>query len=112
MRKNISQDEVLNKGTRVLTIDDTIQCATTFYIIREKVPELMDYFIQVQVFPSASGGGEAMARAFGVPFLGRLPLDQKMTHSCEEGKSFLEEYPNSVAAPAFEKIVQGIFEHC
>jgi hypothetical protein len=61
----------------------------------------------MDVFPSTSGGGEAMAKAFNVPFLGRLPLDDKMTGSCEEGVSFLEEYPNSVAAPAFSKIVDG-----
>lgn len=57
--------------------------------------------------PAASGGGEAMAKKFNVPFLGRLPLDNKMTGACEEGVSFLEEYPDSVAAPAFSKIVQG-----
>jgi hypothetical protein len=48
-----------------------------------------------------------MAKAFKVPFLGRLPLDNKMTGACEEGVSFLEEYPDSVAAPAFSKIVEG-----
>jgi nitrogenase subunit NifH len=62
----------------------------------------------MQVFPTASGGGEALATSIGVPFLGRLPLDEKMTGSCEEGLSFLEEYPDSEAAPAFEKIVTGL----
>ena len=62
----------------------------------------------MDVFPAASGGGEAMAKAFNVPFLGRLPLDEKMTKSCEEGVSFLEEYPDSVAASAFSQIVQGM----
>lgn len=62
----------------------------------------------MDVFPAASGGGEAMAKTFGVPFLGRLPLDDKMTKSCEDGVSFLEEHPTSVAAPAFAKIVDDV----
>ncbi|KAJ0412081.1 hypothetical protein ATCC90586_004001 [Pythium insidiosum] len=76
-------------------------------LLREKAPELVDYAVQMQVFPPAAGGGEAMAKAFDVPFLGRLPLDDKMTQACEEGVSFLEEYPQSSAAPAFERIVEA-----
>uniref|UniRef100_A0AAV1TDS5 Cytosolic Fe-S cluster assembly factor NUBP1 homolog n=1 Tax=Peronospora matthiolae TaxID=2874970 RepID=A0AAV1TDS5_9STRA len=41
-------------------------------------------------------------------FFGRLPLDNKLTEACEEGVSFLEDYPHSVAAPVFGQIVQGI----
>jgi hypothetical protein len=63
----------------------------------------------MQVFPSGgNGGAETMAKAFNVPFLGRLPLDDKMTTACEDGVSFLEEYPQSSAAPAFKRIVDDI----
>jgi len=31
----------------------------------------------------------------GVPFLGKIPLDPRLARACDEGKSFLEEYPNS-----------------
>jgi len=61
----------------------------------------------MQVFPPSSGGGEAMAKNFNVPFLGRLPLDDKLTQACEEGASFLEQFPTSVAAIAFSSIVEG-----
>lgn len=76
-------------------------------LLQEKAPELLQHSVQMQVFPSTSGGGEAMAKAFNVPFLGRLPLDENMTGACEQGLSFLEEYPQSVAAPSFGKIVEG-----
>ena len=67
---------------------------------------MLQYSVQMEVFPAANGGGEAMAKNFNVPFLGRLPLDSKMTGACEEGVSFLDEYPDAVAAPAFSSIVQ------
>ncbi|KAF0695066.1 Aste57867_14089 [Aphanomyces stellatus] len=76
-------------------------------VLKAKAPELLAYAVQLQVFPPAAGGGEAMAKAFGVPFLGRLPLDQKLTQSCEEGVGFLEAYPTSSAANAFS----GILDH-
>lgn len=77
-------------------------------LLKDKAPELLTHAVRMDVFPATSGGGEAMAKAFNVPFLGRLPLDDKMTQACEEGVSFLEEYPTSVAAPAFAKIVDDV----
>lgn len=49
-----------------------------------------------------------MARRFGVPYLGRLPMDPNMMYACEEGKSFLELYPTSAAAGPFAEIVKKI----
>ena len=34
---------------------------------------------------AALRGGEAMARAVGVPFLGRIPLDPLLSRACEAG---------------------------
>uniref|UniRef100_A0AAV1VNQ1 Cytosolic Fe-S cluster assembly factor NUBP1 homolog n=1 Tax=Peronospora matthiolae TaxID=2874970 RepID=A0AAV1VNQ1_9STRA len=77
-------------------------------LLQEKAPELLQYSVQMDVFSASNGGGEAMAKMFNVPFFGRLPLDNKLTEACEEGVSFLEDYPHSVAAPVFGQIVQGI----
>ncbi|KAG7395295.1 cytosolic Fe-S cluster assembly factor nbp35 [Phytophthora boehmeriae] len=88
--------------------DGNDQTEAFMKLLQEKAPELLQHSVQMEVFPRANGGGEAMAKKFNVPFLGRLPLDNKMTGACEEGVSFLEEYPDSVAAPAFGKIVQDI----
>lgn len=79
-------------------------------ILKQNAPELLDYAMESQVFPSPSGGPAAMAQQFNVPFLGRIPLDQQLTESCEDGKSYLEEFPKAYAAPAFEKIVQEIIQ--
>ncbi|KAE9032820.1 Cytosolic Fe-S cluster assembly factor [Phytophthora rubi] len=88
--------------------DGDDQTAEFMKLLQEKAPELLQHSVRMEVFPTANGGGEAMANKFNVPFLGRLPLDNKMTSACEEGVSFLEEYPDSVAAPAFSKIVQDL----
>ncbi|OQR86831.1 nucleotide-binding protein 1 [Achlya hypogyna] len=84
------------------------ETAHVLQVLREKAPELLQYAVQLQVFPPASGGGEAMARAFQVPFLGRLPLDANLTQACEQGVSFLEAYPKSSGAKAFESIVKQV----
>ena len=41
-------------------------------LLRERCPELLEHFAFADVFPSAGGGAEAMAAAFGVPFFGRV----------------------------------------
>ena len=69
---------------------------------------------------SNNGGGGAdgafpnnpkgMADRFAVPFLGSLPMDPNMMRACEEGKSFLETFPKSVAAAPFASIVAKIVD--
>jgi MinD-like ATPase involved in chromosome partitioning or flagellar assembly len=49
-----------------------------------------------------------MARKFQIPYLGQLPMDPNMMRSCEEGKCFLEYFPQSTAAKAFGEIVQKL----
>ena len=42
-------------------------------------------------FLSTAVGAEAMAASFGVPFLGRVPLDPSITRACEAGASYTAE---------------------
>lgn len=64
------------------------------------------------IFPSTTGGGAAMAREMDVPFLGSLPLDPRIGRCCDEGRSFLEEFPESPAAVAYNDIITKIQAHC
>ena len=57
-----------------------------------------------------SGGGEKAATELGVPFMGRIPIDTRMVELGDSGKSFLELYPESEAAEAFENICRKIKE--
>uniref|UniRef100_A0A3Q3B4M0 NUBP iron-sulfur cluster assembly factor 1, cytosolic n=1 Tax=Kryptolebias marmoratus TaxID=37003 RepID=A0A3Q3B4M0_KRYMA len=65
-----------------------------------------------QIFPPTSGGAEKMCADLGLPLLGRVPLDPRIARSCDEGRSFLCEVPDSPAAKAYQTIVQSIQDYC
>ena len=62
--------------------------AATVELLRSRCPEVLGLLAAADVFPRAKGGAEAMASAFGVPFLGRVPLDPSITRACEAGQSY------------------------
>ena len=51
-----------------------------------------------------SGGGEQAAERFGVPFLGRIPLDPAICEGGDSGQPVLISQPESEAANAFRHI--------
>jgi len=52
-----------------------------------------------------AGGGERMADEMGVPLLGRIPIDPQMVEACDAGTPYIERFPASAAAKAFERAV-------
>lgn len=62
-----------------------------------------------QIFPPTSGGAERMCSDFNLRLLGKVPLDPRIAQSCDEGKSFLREVPDSPAAKVYQNIVQSEF---
>ncbi|KAI5623077.1 cytosolic Fe-S cluster assembly factor nubp1, partial [Silurus asotus] len=60
-----------------------------------------------QIFPPTTGGAQRMCEELSLPLLGRVPLDPQIGRSCDEGKSFLNEVPDSPAAAAYRAIVQS-----
>lgn len=67
---------------------------------------------ETKLFPATTGGGEALASEFGLNFLGRLPLDPRLGWCCDEGKSFLREYPDAPLARCYREVVDKIIDHC
>jgi ATP-binding protein involved in chromosome partitioning len=59
-----------------------------------------------------AGGGEAMAREAGVPFLGRIPLDPALMQACEDGEPFVRGLADTAAGKAFLQIVDAVIEAC
>ena len=55
-----------------------------------------------------SGGGKKMAEEAGVPFLGSIPIDQKVSMDSDKGSPFVIEHADSSAAKAFIEIVKNI----
>jgi ATP-binding protein involved in chromosome partitioning len=62
----------------------------------------------IEVFEG--GMGRRVAEDMNVPFLGSIPIDPRVSASCDSGKPFVEEYPDSVAAKAFGEIVRRLME--
>ena len=54
------------------------------------------------------GGGERVSLEFGIPFLGRIPLEPEIVISGDEGKPFIIHQPGSPASKAFADIVEAI----
>ncbi|KAM5153188.1 cytosolic Fe-S cluster assembly factor NUBP1 [Mantella aurantiaca] len=65
-----------------------------------------------QIFPPTTGGAEKMCSDLNIPLLGKVPLDPKIGKSCDTGKSFFTETPNSPATVSYRKIIQKIQDFC
>jgi Mrp family chromosome partitioning ATPase len=56
------------------------------------------------------GGGEKAARELEVPFLGAVPLDPQVVIQGDAGKPFVEAFPDSPTALAFDEIANRLEE--
>ncbi|WVN85948.1 cytosolic Fe-S cluster assembly factor NBP35 [Cryptococcus depauperatus CBS 7841] len=63
-----------------------------------------------QIFMPTTGGAEAMGKELGIEVLGKVPLDPRIGRTCDQGESFLDEYPDSPATAVYLDIVQRIRE--
>ncbi len=55
-----------------------------------------------------SGGGAKTAAATGIPFLGKIPFDQRMVACADAGVSFTQQYKGSPVAEAYRSISQKV----
>ena len=61
---------------------------------------------EVNIF--ASGGGMDLAERFGIPFLGKIPLDPDIVKSGDEEKPYIYFYSKTKTAEKFDEIVERI----
>ncbi|KAH9908422.1 nucleotide-binding protein [Xylariomycetidae sp. FL2044] len=61
-----------------------------------------------QIFRATTGGGAALAKEMGIPFLGEVPLDSRIRMACDYGESFFDHYPDSPACKALKSVVRGL----
>ncbi|KAJ8120170.1 hypothetical protein O1611_g10433 [Lasiodiplodia mahajangana] len=61
-----------------------------------------------QIFKATTGGGAALAKEMGIPFLGEVPLDPRIGMACDYGESFFDHYPDSPACKALKGVVKGL----
>jgi ATP-binding protein involved in chromosome partitioning len=60
----------------------------------------------VEVF--GSGGGEALAKEMGVPFLGRIPLDPEVAKAGDAGAPTVTSAPDSPAGTALRAVAEVV----
>jgi len=56
------------------------------------------------------GAAEELAKEYGIPFLGSIPIDPRIREANDKGKLFFLEYPESEAARAFLEAARRIIE--
>lgn len=56
----------------------------------------------------SKGGGEAIAREIGVPFLGTVPIEPAIVDSGDAGTPMVSAHPDSPAAQAYVKIAEAL----
>jgi ATP-binding protein involved in chromosome partitioning len=61
-----------------------------------------------EVYILQKGGGEALAEELGVPFLGRIPLDPKLSYCSDLGIPFVYQHPESPASKAMVRVADNI----
>ncbi|KAK1736560.1 cytosolic iron-sulfur cluster assembly factor NBP35 [Skeletonema marinoi] len=89
--------------------DESNDCTSdVLSLLKEKCPEVLNMMAITDVFPSAGTGPEGMANKFGVPYLGKLPLDPNLLKSCEDGVSFVDQYPSSPGTAPLNNIVDKL----
>lgn len=54
------------------------------------------------------GGGKKLAQEADVPFLGPIPLDGRLTRSCDAGTPFVQAFAESEAAKAVQRILNKV----
>ena len=54
------------------------------------------------------GGGERLAEHYGVPFLGRVPLDAAVREGSDSGKPVVAHQPDGPAGSAFRALAQQV----
>ena len=56
------------------------------------------------------GGGEALAREWGVPFLGRIPLEPNLVSEADAGRPYFKGHEDSAVVQAFNRIVEEVLK--
>ncbi len=55
-----------------------------------------------------SGGGKQIATDMGIPFLGAVPMDPKITEACDTGYAFIKQYAETPTAKIMSSIIQTL----
>jgi len=95
----------LSKDANGSDVDRTDDVIAT---LKDKCPEVLAMFASATVFAPSGNGPRGMATQFQVPYLGAVPLDPNLLKACEEGKCFVQAFPDSAAASSMNSIADQV----
>jgi ATP-binding protein involved in chromosome partitioning len=58
-----------------------------------------------------TGGGQKISEELDVPFLGKIPIDQRICEDSDRGTPFIIEHAETPAAKAFMRVVDKVEEY-
>ena len=58
----------------------------------------------------STGSGSRAVYLMDIPFLGRIPIDPYLSECVDAGEPFMEKYPDSQAAEAYNLIAEKVIE--
>ena len=62
---------------------------------------------ETKIFAPSTGGAKKMCDELNLTFLGAIPLDPMIARSCDEGKSYIDQCPESMASKAYKEIFES-----
>jgi len=65
---------------------------------------------ETKIFAPTTGGAAKMCTDMNLHFLGSIPLDPRVARACDEGRFYLDEFPDSEATKAFNRVFKDIVE--
>ncbi len=89
----------------LIDVRKAVQMFETLKVPLLGVVETMSYFVcdgcEKKHFIFKSSGGEKLSQEFGLPILGRIPLDQSLVVASDEGKPAVKHQPNASGSLAY-----------
>ena len=97
-------------------IDNTTGADVTVSMLAKlqaSFPEMLQCSLLAPLFTPSSAAAaqsnpQSMCASFGVPYLGRLPMDPNMMRCCDSGQNFIQTFPTSAAARPLKEIVERV----
>ncbi len=66
----------------------------------------------IDLNPIQSGGGEALAKEMGIPFLGKVPMSKEIAECLDNGVPFIEKYPDHPGSKTILRAAEEIEKFC
>lgn len=112
---SLSQLAIPTSGMRLTNSRGEDMTDSLLLRIQEHCPELLEVNLTTTFFTTSDSSGGTnnpteMAKKFNIEYLGKIPMDGNLIKSCEDGFSFLQAFPTSIASAPFQAIVMRIVE--